>query len=58
MAHSMLTIFAVMERGYMMEVDGTFYLILEAEELEEHLDIIAEIDEALNSIDYIRGTKL
>ena len=41
-----------------MEFDGTFYLILEAEELEEHLDIIAEIDEALNSINYVRGTKL
>lgn len=41
-----------------MEIDGAFYLVMDAETIEEQLRIIAEIDAALNSIDYIRGTKL
>lgn len=41
-----------------MEIEGVFYLILEAEQLDEHLDIIAEIDAALNHFDFVGGTKL
>ena len=41
-----------------MEIDGTFYLILEAEELEQHLDILNEIADALERGDYLGGTKL
>ena len=41
-----------------MEIDGTFYLILEAEELDQHLDILNEIADALERGDYLGGTKL
>lgn len=41
-----------------MEIDGAFYIILDAERIDEQLRIIAEIDAALNNLDYVGGTKL
>lgn len=41
-----------------MEIDGAFYLVMDAETIEEQLRIIAEIDAALNNLDFVGGRKL
>ena len=41
-----------------MEIDGAFFLVMDAENIEEQLRIIAEIDAALNNLDFVGGTKL